>query len=382
MDFELSEEQTMLVDNVTSFVKKDSPVARFRGLRNSEQYWDRQVWAQMGELGWLGIAFPESVGGLGFGFVDVALILERLGTTLVPEPYVPSVILAGLLLRDAGSAAQHAEVLAPMIAGQTSLALAYAEEQSRHDVCDVATTAKKQGGDYVLSGKKRFVLNGMAADRILVSARTSGGQREAAGVSLFVLDPTLKGVKRTPAKTMDGQLAAMLELDSVKLPASALVGAEGSAAPLLERAVDYGAAAACAEGSGIIETVLEMTREYLCDRVQFGVKIGSFQSLQHRCVDMFVEAQLSKSTMILAALKVDDADPVARQRAISTAKVQLTMGGQFVTRQGIQLHGGIGVTDEHDVGLYFKRMNVLNSLFGDEQHHLARFSSLPGFEKE
>lgn len=379
MDFELSDDQRLILDNVTSFVKKDSPVERFRKQRDVDPGWSKSVWQQMGELGWLGLPFPESAGGMGMSFLEVALMLERFGTTLVPEPIIPSVVLSGSALAKAGSAAQQAKWLAPMIAGEATLSLAYAEKKSRYDVGYVETLAEPKGDGYVLNGEKLWALNGDSANQILVSARTHGTAHDAEGISLFVVESGAQGVTLKPQKTLDGRRAAHVELRGVRVGKDALLGEEGKALPLLEELMDLGAAAACAEGGGVLETVLEMTREYLCDREQFGVKIGTFQALQHRAVDMFVEVQLAKSTTLLAALKVDA--PVAeRKRAISVAKAQLAQGGHFVTRQGIQLHGGIGVTDEHNVGLYFKRLNVLAALFGDEEHHVRRFGALPVFD--
>jgi alkylation response protein AidB-like acyl-CoA dehydrogenase len=212
-----------------------------------------------------------------------------------------------------------------------------------------------------------------------VSARTSGSTRDANGVSLFVVDKGAPGLTLKSVNCMDSHKAAVALFDGVTVGKDALVGPEGGAGPILERAQDYGAAASCCEGSGMNGAVLQMTRDYLCEREQFGVKIGSFQALQHRLVDMFVEVQLSKSTAILAMIRVDSDDDVERKRAVSTAKKQLSTGGFFVSRQGIQLHGGIGVTDEHNVGLYFKRMQILNALYGDEEHHVGRFATLPSF---
>lgn len=377
MDFELNDDQRLLLDNVASFVKKESPIDRFRKQRDVEAGWSKAMWAQMGELGWLGLPFSESAGGMGMSFLESALLLERFGTSLVPEPYISSVVVGGSALAKAGTAAQQEQWLAPMIAGQTTLTLAYAEEKGRFDVNHVETRAERSGDGYVLAGKKLWALHADSADQIIVSARTSGTAKDANGISLFVLDRA--NVKLQPQKTLDGRRAAHVELHNVKVGKDALLGAEGQGGALLEEIVDLGAAAACAEGGGVLETVLEMTREYLCDREQFGVKIGTFQALQHRAVDMFVEVQLAKSTTLLAALKVD-APVHERKRAISVAKTQLAESGHFVTRQGIQLHGGIGVTDEHNVGLYFKRMNVLAALFGDSEHHLRRFASLPSFE--
>jgi alkylation response protein AidB-like acyl-CoA dehydrogenase len=380
MNFELTDDQKMLVDTVQSFVRKDSPVERLRKLRKSEIGWDKAVWKQMGELGWLGVMFPESVGGAGMSFVEAGLILEQLGTTLVPEPY-NALVAAGSALLHAGTSEQQQRFLAPAISGDESLALAYVEKQSRHDVSNVATRAEKSGSGFRLSGANRWIVNGHAADHLVISARTGGTEVERKGVGLFVVDPGMKGVEITKVDCMDSNRAALLELDGVEVGADRVLGDPGSGLDTLELAVDYGAAAACAEGSGVCQRVLSMTRNYLTERKQFGVAIGTFQALQHRAVDMFVETELAKGTAILAMLKVSSSDAVERQRAISAAKVQLCVSGGFVTRQGTQLHGGIGVTDEHDVGLYFKRMHVLGTLFGDEPYHVQRFASLPTFTR-
>ncbi len=381
MNFDLTEEQRLLVDTVASFVKKQSPVTRLRALRADATGWTRAVWKQMGELGLLGISLPESVGGAGGTFADAALILEQFGATLVPEPLLDSLVAAAPIVR-LGTPDQQTRWLAPFAAGDASLALAWAEAQSRSDVTDVETRAERHGEGFRLTGQKRFVLNGHAADFIVVSARTSGAARAPEGVSLFVLDKETPGLAIQPVKTMDGHHAAMLSLTGAAVSADRLLGsvADGGAArEALDEAMDIGAAAACAEGVGITRAVLAMTTEYLRTREQFGVKIGTFQALQHRAVDMFVETELCKSMAILAALRAGDPDATARRSAISAAKVQLAVGGRYVTQQAIQLHGGIGVTDEHDVGLYFKRMHVLNTLFGDEEHHVARYGSLPSF---
>jgi alkylation response protein AidB-like acyl-CoA dehydrogenase len=374
MDFELSEDQRLLVDTVSSFVKKESPIERMRKLRDGDLGWDKAVWKKMGELGWLGVMFPESVGGADMGFVTLGMMIEQLGTALVPEPILP-LVLAGVPLTKLGTPEQQQRFLAPAIAGDESLALAYAEEKSRFDVATIDTSAKKSGSGYTLFGKKRMVLNGHAADHLVVSAAS------AAGLSLFVVDPAMKGVTIQKLDFMDGGKGAIVSLDNVEVEGDRLLGGEGKALEVLELTMDYGVAAASAEASGILQTVLWMTRGYLMERKQFGVAIGSFQALQHRTVDMFVETELAKSVAIMAMLKVEESDVLERKRALSAAKVQIGESGAFVTRQGIQLHGGIGVTDEHNVGLFFKRMHVLGTLFGDDLFHLQRYASLPSFEK-
>ncbi len=385
MDFELNEDQKLLKDSAAQFTKS-SPVSRFRKLRSHawghgghevvshDRCWEPSVWKQMAELGWLGLFYPESVGGLGMSFFDLTLVLEELGKTLVPEPILASVVLAGGAVLKGASLEQQKRLLGPMIDGKTSLALAWAEREGRYDASKAVTTAKKEGGSWSLSGEKVWALNGHAADTLIVSATTG------AGVSLFAVAKDAKGLTIDSAKTMDGQRAARVRLSNVVVGAEDLLGADGGGAAAIEAALDLAAAGACAEGYGIATTVLWMTVNYLQVRKQFNVPIGSFQVLQHRAVDMFVETELLKSTAMLAGIKADDADPNERRRAISIAKAQLAAGGKRVVDSAIQLHGGIGVTDEHDVGLYFKRMTVLNALFGDEEHHLTRYASLPSFE--
>jgi len=370
MDFQLTDEQKLLRDSVRTFAKQRSPVTRFRKLRDDGGGWDPQVWASMGELGWLSLPLPEALGGFGGSMVDVAIVLESFGTTLVPEPYIPSVVLAGNVLARAGTPAQHERWLAPMIEGKSSLALAYAEPGHRFDPLPRATVATRTPQGIRLRGKKEFVLNGHRADAIVVSAQLDGTP------ALFVVPRDAAGVRIVPVRTIDGLGAAMIELDATVPEDHRLVG---DAADALERALDAGAAATVAEGLGLCQAVLEMTRQHLRTREQFGVPIGTFQALQHRAVEMFVEVELVRSVSMLAAIRADSDDATERRRAVSAAKAQFAVSGRFVTQQAIQLHGGIGITDEHDIGLYFKRMHALGLLFGDEEHHVRRFAALPTF---
>ncbi len=373
MDFELDQDQQMLAKTVGDFAKNESPVARFRQFRDDDTGYDPAAWRKMGELGWMGVPFPESVGGFGGSFADCALVLENLAKTLVPEPYLASVVLGGMTLARAGDAAQHEAYLTPMIEGETTLALAYSEAQSRYDVSAVATTAASVGGGYSLRGEKVWVLNGHRADHLIVSAKAPGG------VTLFVVPRDAEGMTVKVAKTIDGRNAAFIRLEDVTVADAARLGEEGSGAAVLDRTMDYAAAAAVAEGVGIAATMLQMTVDYLGTREQFGVKIGSFQALQHRAVDMYAETELLRSISMAAMVRADDDDASARRGDISAAKYQLATGGIWVAQQALQLHGGIGATDEHDIGLYFKRMYALNALFGDEEHHVARFAGDPAF---
>jgi alkylation response protein AidB-like acyl-CoA dehydrogenase len=369
MNFDLTDDQKMLAETVASFAKQTSPVSRFRKLRDDAIGWERSIWKQMAELGWLAVAFPEAVGGFGGSFTDVAVILEKLGTTLVPEPYLSSVVLAGSAVVYAGTEEQQQRLLGPMLEGNASLAFAYAERNNRHDASAIETAARENKGTWSLTGEKTFVLDGHAADHLIVTAKTKDG------IGLFALPKTESGVTIRPLALIDGRRGANIVLQNA--PAELLPN--GNLATV-ERVLDRGAAAACAEGVGLCQTVLDLTVEQLKLRKQFGVQIGTFQALQHRTVDMFVEVELMRSMSIAASVQVDNGDQQVRKREISYAKAQLAEGGKYVTQQSIQLHGGIGITDEHDVGLYFKRMHALNSLFGDEVHHLQRFSTLASFE--
>jgi alkylation response protein AidB-like acyl-CoA dehydrogenase len=380
MNFDQTEEQQMIMDQVAKFVANESPVSRFRALRDTERGWEPEMWAMMAEQGWLAIEIPEEQGGFGGNFVDVAIILEQLGRGLVPEPFIASVVLAGHILSDQASEAQREAFLTPMIEGKTSLAFAYAETQSRYNLSDCLTKAEKSGDGWRLSGEKVWVLNGHAADQIIVAARTGGEQLDEAGLSLFVVDGDAKGLTRIRVPGMDGQRSAVLRFEGVEVGADRLLGLAGDAFATIEKAVDRGAAAACAEGQGHVRELFERTVAYLKEREQFGVPIGSFQVLQHIASDMYSETELCSAAAILASIQADNPDAETRKAEISAAKLQLADGGWFVQKNAIQLFGGIGVTDEQDEGLFFKRLRVLHGLFGDADWHVARFQSLKGFE--
>jgi alkylation response protein AidB-like acyl-CoA dehydrogenase len=266
-----------------------------------------------------------------------------------------------------------------MIEGRSSLAFAYAEAQSRYNLSDCLAKAEKSATGWRLSGEKVWVLNGHAADQIIVVARTGGGQFDESGLSLFVVDGDAAGLERIRVPGMDGQRSAVLRLQAVEVGRDRLLGREGEAFAIIEKAIDRGAAAACAEGQGAIQELFERTLAYLKEREQFGVPIGSFQALQHVAADMFSETELCRSAMILAAIQVDSPDDEIRRSDVSAAKLQLADGGWFVAKNAIQLFGGIGVTDEQDEGLFFKRLRVLNGLFGDADWHVGRFQSLKRF---
>jgi len=370
MNFDLDQEQELLSSTAAAFVKRASPPGRLRKLHGDPLGYSPDLWRQMAEMGWLGMPFPESAGGLGRSFVDVSLVLDHLGASLVPEPFVPSVVLAGTAIARAGGPAQWQQFLGPLIEGRTTLALAHDERGSRFGTAQISTRAERDGDGWRLHGEKVFVLNGHAADLLVVSARS------AAGLSLFAVDRGAQGLRTTPVNTIDGRRAALIGLDGVRVGPERLLGRDGGALPVIDEVMDVAAAAACAEGVGVARTMLQMTLDHLKTREQFGVKIGSFQALQHRALDMFIEAELARSITIAACIKADDKDPAERRAATSAAKAQLAVSGRCVAYQAIQLHGGIGITEEHDIGLYFKRMQALNTLFGDEDFHNAQFAAL------
>jgi alkylation response protein AidB-like acyl-CoA dehydrogenase len=369
MDFELNEDQKLLARTVADFVAKESPLERARKLRDDELGFDMGLYRQMAELGWLSLPFSEDDGGFGGGFLEVALVLEAFGRALVPEPILEN-ILAGLAVAEGGSDEQKAAHLEPLIAGEKLLALATLEPNGRQLREPFETVAKKSGDGFVLDGEKTWVSHANAADAFVVSAKLDGETR------LFLVPKDAQGLSVQVLQTIDGRKAGRLNF----------AGALGELLPkssqaLLDHLLDRGAAGAVAEGVGLTQRVLEITTEYLNTREQFGVKIGSFQVLQHRAVDMFVETQLIRAASTASMVLADDPDASARLEAISAAKVQLSIGGKQVTQESIQLHGGVGCTDEHDIGLFFKRMHALNTLYGDEAFHVRRFSSAESFAK-
>jgi pimeloyl-CoA dehydrogenase small subunit len=370
MDFELTEEQRLLRESVERLMADRYDFAvRKRAMQEPGGY-SAELWRQYAELGLLGLPFAEGDGGLGGGPVETMIVMEAFGRGLVLEPYLATVILGGGLLRLAGSAAQQQELIPAVANGKQRLAFAYAERQARYDLTNVATSARQTSSGYVLSGEKGVVLHGDTADRLVVLARTAGGQREAAGLSLFLVDPNTAGVQRRGYPTQDGLRAADITFRDVKLGADALVGPKDQAWPVVERVIDQAIAAVGAEAVGVMSAMHELTVEYLKTRKQFGVPIGSFQALQHRAVDMLVSLEQARSMVYLATMMTDSEDAAERRRTISAAKVQIGRSARFVGQQAVQLHGGIGMTMEYKVGHYFKRASMIDTLFGDADHHL------------
>ena len=320
--------------------------------------------------------FAEEDGGFGGGLVDCTLLLEQFGKGLVVEPYLATVILAGGAIKLAGGPAQRAAYLPSVADGTKQGALAFAEAQSRFNLADVATTAEPAGDGYVLNGAKAVVLNGPNADFFVVSARTSGARKDPSGVSLFVMDADTEGLSTRDYPTVDGFRASEVTLNDARLPAEALLGEAGAGLPMLERVIDEGIVAVGAEAVGCMEVLYKDTIEYCKTREQFGQPIGKFQVLQHRLVDMFMEHEQSKSLMYMAAMQMDAGYDGEARKAASAMKVQIGKSGKFVGQTAVQLHGGMGMTDELNIGHSFKRLTVIDTLFGNVDHHLGRFTDL------
>ncbi|HJW41703.1 MAG TPA: acyl-CoA dehydrogenase family protein [Rhizomicrobium sp.] len=375
MDFSYTEEQTLLRNSVSKYLADNYKFEQWRKFTRSDLGRDPAHWKAFAELGLLAAALPEEYGGLGGGGVDNLVIMEEFGRALVVEPYVPTVVIGGGLLRHGGSDAQKTEWLGKIAAGETILAFAFAEPKGRYNLADLATTAKKQGSGYVLNGQKAVVLGAPWADHLIVTARTAGTGRDRSGISVFLVDKKAKGVTTRDYPTIDSLRASEMTFENVELAASALIGPADNGLPLIEKVIDEAIAAISAEATGCIKVLVDATVEYSKTRKQFGVPIGKFQVLQHRMVDMFVQYEQSVSITLMATLKLGDSD-AERAKAASAAKVSIGKAGRFVGQQAVQIHGGIGMTDELNVGHYFKRLTLIDTLFGNTDHHLKRFAAL------
>ena len=372
VDFSYSEEQQLLKDSVERFAREQMTIGRRRELVASDDGFSRDNWAKFAELGWLAAPFSEASGGLGGGPLEVMVLMEAFGRGLALEPFLATVLLAGGLLEKGGNADQKAALLPGVVAGETMLAFAYAEPRSRFALNDVATRAARDGAGYRLTGHKAVVFHGASADTLVVSARTSGEARDADGITLFLVDPAADGVTLRGYGTVDGLRAADIRLDDVAVGEDAVVGAVGAALPLIEEVVDRATVALCAEALGLMDVLYETTLEYSKTRQQFGRPIGKFQVVQHRLVDMFVACQQARSMVLMATLKLDTPE---RRRAVSAAKVHIGRAGRLIGQEAVQLHGGMGMTEELIVGHYFKRLTMIDTCFGNVDHHLARFAA-------
>jgi pimeloyl-CoA dehydrogenase small subunit len=371
MDFDLNDEQRLLKESVERLLADRYDFeARKKHMAEPDGF-GRGIWRQYAELGLLGLPFAEQHGGFGGGPVETMIVMEAFGRALAVEPFLPTVVIGGGFLRHGGSAEQQGALLPKVADGSLLLAFAHSERQSRYDLADVTTTARRDGSGFRLDGAKSLVLGGDSADRLIVSARLAGDRRDRDGIGLFLVDAGAQGVTRRGYPTIDGQRAAEVNFSDVAVGAEAAIGEAGGGLALIERVVDEAMAALAAEAVGAMTAMHELTVDYLKTRKQFGVPIGSFQVLQHRAVDMFVALEQARSLALLATMMVEEPDATERHRSIAAAKVQIGRSGKFTGQQAVQLHGGIGMTMEYKAGHYFKRLTAIDATFGDADHHLG-----------
>ena len=375
MNFSLDEEQRLLKDSAERFVRERCSFDQRRALVSGEPGYSERSWRQMADLGWLGAAVPEAFGGTGGGPVETMVLMEAFGAGLVPEPYFPSVVLGGNLVTMAGSEAQKRAILPPLVAGEIKLAFAWVETQSGYDLFDVTTTAARRSGGYAIDGGKGVVLGAATADTLIVSARTGGAARDRGGIGLFLVDRGASGLTLRDYRTVDGLRAAEVAFEDVRVGDDAVLGDPRGALPVIEAVAQRAIVALCAEAVGVMDVIVRSTAEYLKTRKQFGRPIGAFQVLQHQFTDMLMASEEARSMMYVATLRLDERDGRLREKAISGAKHLAGKHGRLIGQRAIQLHGGMGMTDEMAVGHYFKRLAMIDVMFGDEAYHLKRYAS-------
>ena len=375
MDFEYTEEQRLLRESLDRLLGDSYAFDKRKAYLTEPDGYSAAMWGRYAELGLLGLPFAEAHGGFGGGPVDVMIVMEAFGRVLALEPYLATVVLAGTALGHAGSAAQN-ETIVPQIAdGSLRLAVAHGERQARYDLADVMTTATKTASGWRLDGSKSVVVHGDSADRLIVSARVSGDRHDPDGIGLFLVDAKAHGVARRSYRMRDGTAAADIALSGVDVAAADVLGEPGQGLATIERVNQAGIMATSAEAVGAMETMLAMTIEYMKTRVQFGKPIGENQALQHRATEMMMSLEQGRSLAMLAAIMVDDSDTEQRAHDLSTAKVGVGQAARFVSQNAIQLHGGIGMTEEYAVGHYFRRCMVIEHSFGDTGYHLSRLAA-------
>ena len=375
MDFEPSDDQRLLVESVTRMLSGTYSFAQRKGYMALPEGYSPAVWSQFAEQGLLGLPFAEEYGGFGGGAQEVMLVMQAFGRVLVLEPYFSTVVLAGTALNVAGSSEQKAAVLPAIAEGSLKLSFAHGERQARYDLTDVVTTAKRNGSGWVLDGSKTVVAHGEAADRVIVSARTGGDRYDAEGITLFLVDAGASGVARRGYISRDDTRAADISLSNVSVSDEDVLGAVGGGLPIIQRVVEAGIAASAGETVGAMEAMNEMTLEYSKTRVQFGNPIGSYQVVQHRLADMFMAQEQGRSMAMLATMSIDNPDEAARTRDIALAKVGIGQAGRYVSQSAVQMHGGIGMTEEYAVGHYFRRCMVIERLFGDPAYYVNKLAA-------
>lgn len=380
MELVLNEEQAMLDETARNYIKDNSPISRMRKLRddNDPFGYSKEMWKEMAELGWTYILFSEEDGGLGLGMAEAVLVAEALGRGLAPEPFISTVMLAGQALAIGGSAELKEQWLGPIIEGESVLTVAYQEKGGRYDLNRIKTKAEKTGDGYRLNGEKAQVLDANGADAIIVSARTSGADGDADGITLFLVPKDTPGMTVTRQSRVDSRNVALVTLKDVEVPAANVVGEADKGGQLLSQVVDQATVALCAEMLGGMNATFERTLGYLKERVQYDVIIGTFQALKHRAAKMFIELQLARSVVMAAARAIDE-NADNKELLVSAAKARCTDAYILLTNEGVQMLAGIGMTDEEDIGFYMKRARVAEMTFGDSAYHRNRFASLKGY---
>jgi pimeloyl-CoA dehydrogenase small subunit len=375
MDFEYTEEQRLLAETLRRFLATGYGFDARAKIMASPAGYSEDVWAALAEMGILGVPFPAEHGGFGGTSVDMMIVMEALGEALVVEPYLATVGLGGRVVSRGGSAAQQTRILPGLIQGKTKMSFAQTERGSRYDLRRVALRARPSADGWVLDGEKCAVLHGGCADLLAVSARTGGGDTDASGISLFVVERAAPGVAVSEYRTIDNLRIADVRFTGVAVPRDALMGVEGDALALIEDVVDYATVLLCGEAVGAIKYAHDATLEYLKTRRQFGVPIGSFQALQHRMVDILISYEQARSIACLAAVKIDSAEAAERRRVVSAAKIKIADAARHVSQEAVQLHGGMGMTEELKISHTFRRLTMIAQAFGDADHHLARFAA-------
>ena len=375
MNFELSEEQKMIQQSVERFVQENYDLSNRIKISSEDPGYSKEYWSSMAELGWLGLAFDEEDGGFGGNQIDTLVLMEQFGKGLVLEPFLANIVLGGGAIKRGGSASLKESIIPSLIDGSLQLTLAYAEEQSRFDLEDIATAAREDDGNFVLNGKKSMVLNAESADKIIVAARTNGSQVDKEGISLFLVDADSEGLERENFPTVDGLRASEISLNDVKVSPENLIGEKDKGFEILQAVANDAILALAAEAVGAMEVLYKDTVEYTQQREQFDHPLSDFQVLQHRMVDMFMEYEQCKSLLFRATMETVQ-DPHLSQRTVHALKHLIGKSGIFVGENAVQLHGGMGVTEELRVGHFFKRLLVIDSQFGNADFHLDKFTSL------
>ncbi len=376
MDFSLTEEQQLLKDSVDRFVRENYEFETRRKTAATSEGFTDENWKQMAELGWLAVALPEEFGGIGGGATETMVIMEGFGRGLVLEPFFATVVLGANLIQQAGNDVQKEDLLPKLAEGNLKLCFAYAERQARFDLNDIETKAEKSGAGYTINGAKGVVFGAAAADKIIVAARTSGDTRDTNGITLFIVDSDATGVSRRDYVTNDALRASEIAFENVFVDASAVLGVADNGYSVIERVAEFAVAALCAEAVGCMDVLKEETNEYIKTREQFGQPIGKFQVLQHRMVDILINCEEARSMAYVATAMMDSDDAEERARSVAAAKAQIGKSARFVGQNSIQMHGGMGMTDEMKVGHYFKRLTMIDLTFGDQDYHTKRFAAM------